>query len=50
MSKIMAGRWRRISLRVLGAVGVSVVLSGCIVEPLYPPHPYHPYRYGYYGY
>ncbi len=48
MDKIRTNRWR-LPLRVLGVIGISVALSGCIVEPLYGPHHYHPYRYGYYG-
>lgn len=50
MNRIRANGWQRMSLRVLGAIGISLALSGCIVEPLYGPHRYHPYHYGYYGY
>jgi hypothetical protein len=50
MNQIKTKRWK-LSLRVLGAIGISVALSGCIIEPLYGPHHfYHPYRYGYSGY
>jgi hypothetical protein len=50
MDKIKVNRWRRMSLRVVSAIGISIALSGCIVEPLYGPHyyrPYHGYGYGY---
>ena len=40
-------RWQRIALRALSAVGISIALSGCVIEPLYGPHYYHPYHYGY---
>ncbi len=50
MDKIRTnGAWR-LGLRVLSVIGISVALSGCIVEPLWGPHHYHPYHYGYYGY
>ena len=42
-------RLTRMSVRLLAAIGLSVALSGCVVEPLYGPHYYHPYR-AYYGY
>ncbi len=47
MEKNRINRWR-LPLRMLGAIGISVALSGCIVEPLPGPyHHYHPYHYGY---
>ncbi len=42
-------RFAKLSVRLLAAIGLSVALSGCVIEPLYGPHYYHPYR-GYYGY
>ncbi len=47
MGQPQAKRWRRMAARVLGAIGVSVALSGCVVEPLWGPHYYRPYHYGY---
>ncbi len=40
-------RFAGFAIRVIGAIGLSVALSGCVIEPLYGPHYYHPYR-GYY--
>ena len=40
-------KWARMSVRILAAIGLSVALSGCVIEPLYGPH-YHPYRSYYY--
>ena len=37
--------WQRTICLALGACGLAVALSGCIVVPT---RPYHPYRYGYY--
>ncbi len=41
-------KWARTTARVLAAIGLSVALSGCVIEPLYGPHYYHPYRGSYY--
>ena len=40
------GTWLA-AARVIGAVGMVLVLSGCVVVPAYYPryHYYHPYRY-----
>ncbi len=39
-------------LRVAGALGLALALSGCIVAPYGPRygyyHPWHPYHYAYY--
>lgn len=37
------------AVRVLGALGMVLALSGCVVVPAYYPqyHHYHPYRYYY---
>ncbi len=49
MDKGRINRWRR-PLLMLGAIGISVALSGCIVEPLHGPYYHeHPYHSGYYG-
>lgn len=37
-------RWQQVSVRVLAAVGITLALSGCIVEPLWGPHYYPRYR------
>jgi len=37
--------WQRSICLALGAIGLAVALSGCVVVP---DRPYHPYRYGYY--
>ncbi len=52
MTQSKAGRWRRMTLRALGALGIGIALSGCIIEPLWSPHHYHPYYHdhGYRGY
>ena len=42
-------RFATLSARLLAAIGLSVALSGCVIEPLYGPHYYRPYR-AYYGY
>ncbi len=45
----MPTRWSVVA-RVLGAVGVILALSGCVVVPAYPRYGYywHPHRYYYY--
>ena len=42
----MRTRWLSVA-RVIGAVGMVLALSGCVVVPGYYPryHYYHPYRY-----
>ncbi len=50
MTQSKAHRWRRVTVRVLGAIGVCVALSGCVIEPLWGPRYYRPYHYGYHGY
>ena len=43
--------WLTRGLRVAGALGLALVLSGCIVVPgprYGSYHPWHPYHYGYY--
>lgn len=44
----MRTRWLS-AVRVVGAIGVVLALSGCVVVPAYYPryHYYHPYRYYY---
>jgi len=36
--------------RVALAIGLLMMLAGCVVEGGYGPRPYHPYYHGYYGY
>ena len=48
MDQCSTKRLWRVTMRVLAAVGISIALSGCIVEPLWGPHHYRPY-YGYHG-
>jgi hypothetical protein len=45
-SMAMRTRWLSVA-RVIGAVGMVLALSGCVVVPAYYPryHYYHPYRY-----
>ncbi len=50
MTQSKAHRLRRLTVRLLAAAGISVALSGCIIEPLWAPHYYRPYHYGYRGY
>ncbi len=45
MDRSKMAQWRRMSVRLLAALGVSVALSGCVIEPIGYPHYYHPYRY-----
>jgi hypothetical protein len=39
--------WQRHLCMALGAIGLAVALSGCVVVPARGYY-YHPYRYGYY--
>ena len=47
MDRSRIKRLQQVSVRVLAALGITLALSGCIIEPLWGPHYHRHYHGGY---